>query len=382
MYDHNFIEQVKAANDILDVARDYYDNIIQINNDLYKTHCKHGSDSEPSLTFRTDTQSFYCYGCGAGSKDTTGSSDVIGFVKWMENCSFSEAVEKLAKRKNIPLPAVYVSPITKLAQIKHQALYANKQIYRYCLMRGLTKDMMDRWLIGAEGDKLVIPIFDKTGNVVGFAYRMFNSEPKYINSSTSNTFQKGKLLYGYHLARQIAKSEGYCVLVEGYMDAIFLHSVGVPAVASMGTSCTEDQMNLLRELTDTVIICFDGDSAGRKAALKLAERLDACHIHAMLLWLDDGIDPDDLAKQYKDNTKDYIMRNAIKLSQYKLNKAIEVYNTNISKAVDKLLHTAKIILASLHDPTEQLSCAMQISNIIGKEYTSQLLEVIKNENKE
>ena len=284
--------------------------------------CPFHKEKTPSFTVSDDKGFFHCFGCGA-------HGDVIGFVMRADNLPFPEAVEQLAKAAGIEMPAR--RPEDRQAAKKRDSLY--EVLERACAWfeaalvgpqaaaareylegRGLSPEIRARFRLGFAPDdrhalkraltgagvaeqalieaglviapedggapydrfrgRIIFPITDHGDRVVGFGGRaMSDRGAKYLNSPETPLFHKGLLLYGLALARKAGREAGELVVAEGYMDVIALHRAGVPqAVAPLGTALTEDQIRLLWRLAPEPIVCFDGDAAGRRAALRAAER--------------------------------------------------------------------------------------------------------------
>ncbi len=284
--------------------------------------CPFHKEKTPSFTVSDDKGFFHCFGCGA-------HGDVIGFVMRADNLPFPEAVERLAKAAGLEMPAR--RPEDRQAARKRDSLY--EVLERACAWfeaalagpdaaaardyldgRGLSPEIRARFRLGFAPDdrhglkraltgagiaeqalieaglviapedggasydrfrgRIIFPITDQGDRVVGFGGRaMGDRRPKYLNSPETPLFHKGLLLYGLALARKAARESGEIVVAEGYMDVIALHRAGVPqAVAPLGTALTEDQIRLLWRIAPEPIVCFDGDAAGHRAALRAAER--------------------------------------------------------------------------------------------------------------
>ncbi len=284
--------------------------------------CPFHKEKTPSFTVSDEKGFFHCFGCGA-------HGDVIGFVMRTDNLSFPEAVERLARAAGIEMPAR--RPEDRQAAKKRDSLY--EVLERACAWfeaalagpegaaardyldgRGVSPEIRARFRLGFAPDdrhglkraltgagvaeqalaeaglvivpedggapydrfrgRIIFPITDQGDRVVGFGGRAMGERgPKYLNSPETPLFHKGRLLYGLALARKAARETGELVVAEGYMDVIALHRAGVAhAVAPLGTALTEDQIRLLWRIAPEPVVCFDGDAAGRRAALRAVER--------------------------------------------------------------------------------------------------------------
>jgi len=309
--------------------------------------CPFHSEKTPSFSVTPEKQIFYCYGCGQGG-------DVIKFVCEHEGYSFPEAVKMLAQDAGIPITwdAAEQQADTPFQRDKRSLLTAHElsaKLYHYLLnntefgssakdylrSRGMTDKLIDHFMIGYAPDRwdtlthflekrefdlekmekgglllakqdgsgyvdrfrgrIMFPLWDREGKVIGFAGRLMGEgQPKYLNSPETILFHKSKSLYHLHHARQEIKKTGRLVLLEGYMDVIKAWDAGVRnGVATMGTSLTEEHVELIRRMAQEVIICYDGDKAGQAAALKTVPMLEKARLKVLVAQLPQGSDPDD-----------------------------------------------------------------------------------------
>ncbi len=281
----------------------------------FKALCPFHQEKSPSFTVSQTKQFYYCFGCQA-------SGNAIGFLMAYDRLSFIEAVEYLARQQGVTLPKEYIgesvhnkaSPdyyelLKQVMRFYSATLKANDRAIQYLKNRGLTGEVCKRFGIGyakAEWDALIkhfgatsvptlletgmlieknnsrydrfrdrimFPVRDKSGRILGFGGRIIdNGEPKYLNSPETLLFHKGSELYGLYEAMQAQRHFDYILVVEGYMDVIALAQYGISAVvATMGTALTQKQMNRLFRTSQEVILCFDGDTAGRQAAWRALE---------------------------------------------------------------------------------------------------------------
>jgi DNA primase len=311
----------------------------------YKGLCPFHPDKNPSFIVNEERNIFHCFGCGTGG-------DVYTFFMKMHNCSFPHAVRELAQRAGIRLTATSAENRDKKADEEREEAFrvnqfASELFHRFLLKgeaasvareifskRGLTKGALqdyrlgfapDRWdfLVAAltehrlplrtaealglivpkksgQGyydrfrNRLMFPIFDSSGRVLAFGGRVVGEEePKYLNSPESFLYNKRASLYGLSHAHQAIRSKGYALLVEGYFDVLTLHRFGFRhAVAALGTSVTPQQIDLLGRFTKKVVVVFDGDPAGRKAAVRSVETFFDKGLELLCIFLPGGHDPD------------------------------------------------------------------------------------------
>ena len=344
-YPNEKVEEVLHANNIVDVVGSYVH--LQKKGANYFGLCPFHNEKSPSFSVSEPKQMFYCFGCGAGGNAAT-------FLMKYENYTFKEALQNLADRAGIQLPEVNYSEEAKLKEEKKQLLRAvNKEtaVYYYRLLRsgagrkGLQyfaarkldpatlRDFGLGYADGAGNDlvghlkskgfsdevileagvaafdekrglhdkfwnRVIFPIMDEKGRVIGFGGRvMGDAKPKYLNSPETEIFDKSKNLYGLNIARR-SKSP-YKILCEGYMDVISMHQAGFhEAVASLGTSFTEGQAALLKRYTKQVLLAYDSDGAGVRAALRSIRILRDAGIEGKVIDLTPKKDPDEFIKAF------------------------------------------------------------------------------------
>lgn len=342
-YTDEFIEQVRTGNDIVDVISGYVH--LQKKGASYFGLCPFHNEKSPSFSVAPNKQIFYCFGCGAGG-------NVITFLMKYENYTFQEAVKVLAERAGIPVPEMaYSEEMKKSQQRRAQLLAVNKEAatYYYRMLRSpkgknglayfqqrelsdatmnhfglgfadgsssdLTRHLRQKGfsdeIIAASGvavfdekrglhdkfwNRVMFPIQDINHRVIGFGGRvMGDGKPKYLNSPETEIFDKSRNLYGLHLAKQTRK--GYFIICEGYMDVIAMHQAGfTEAVASLGTAFTQGQAALMKRYVQTVILSYDSDNAGVKAALRGIQILKEAGLNGKVLNLKPYKDPDEFMK--------------------------------------------------------------------------------------
>ncbi|MCC8141822.1 MAG: DNA primase [Lachnospiraceae bacterium] len=339
-YSDELIEEVRAANDIVDVISGYVH--LQKKGSTYFGLCPFHNEKTPSFSVSRDKQMYYCFGCHAGG-------NVLTFVMEYENFSFPEAMQSLADRAHIELPKQEMSTAQKreadrrekLLEINKEAAnyfyrllkspqgkqaldyfknrnltdetithfglgYANKysdDLYKYLKQKGYSDDLLkDSGLVSFDEkrggydkfwNRAMFPIMDANSRVIGFGGRvMGDGEPKYLNSPETKIFDKSRNLYGLNFARK-SRRKGF-LLCEGYMDVIALHQAGFDnAVASLGTSFTSGHANLLRRYAQEVYLTFDSDDAGIRAALRAIPILKEAGISARVVDMQPHKDPDE-----------------------------------------------------------------------------------------
>ena len=342
-YSEEIIDEVREKNDIVDVISPYVRLTKRGAN--YVGLCPFHNEKTPSFSVNTGRQSFHCFGCGVGGNS-------ISFVMKYENLTFTEAIKQMADRVGINLPEEHDNPEsgrradlrTRLFEIYKEAakfyyfqlrgdygeypmsylkgrgltdktindfglgyaLKSSNALYNYLKSKGYSDELMIKaeLVVFKEGrgifdmfwNRVIFPIMDINSKVIAFGGRvMGEGEPKYLNSKETDIFNKRRNLYGLNFAKHSRKS--YMLLCEGYMDVIALHQAGFTnSVASLGTALTEGQARLIARYVKEVMITYDSDGAGVKAALRAIPILKSAGIRTKILKLAPFKDPDELIK--------------------------------------------------------------------------------------
>ena len=373
-FSRQFIDEVKAANDIVEVASEYFN--LEPSGLLFKSHCKHqGGDKTPSLTFFPDTQSFYCFGCHAGERNgKTGGSDVISFIEWIEEISWQDAIIFLAKRKGIPLPEIELSKEDKMKKdlydkvLEENRMYwgqlqSNQKTREWFYKRGIEDEDIAKWRLGCHNRDPVYAIIDEFNRTVAFSRRIGTQKNKYVNDSTSPIFKKGNILYGLNFIKKQIRQLDYVILVEGYNDAIMMQKYGVPACAIMGTSLTTSQVNLIKKYTNNVILFLDGDQAGIESTIEHIRNLkkEGFNVEVVNIL---GFDPDDVAIKYKEESLNFIISTKRMAFQFLINNILNKYFDNIIRLKKETLCQLEEILNYIDDEDEKTTYRTQLTKII------------------
>lgn len=397
MIPHEYVEEVVRRNDITDVVASY----VQLRH-RGRTHtglCPFHSEKTPSFVVYPETQSFYCFGCGAGG-------DVITFIKKINNLDYVEAVKYLAGRAGMPMP----EEDDKVGRLRSRVLSVNKETARffyeqlnapteeaaaaraYWRGRGLSDSTIRRFGLGyapndfralrmhlrAKGfteeemlaagvekrsekgnvydafrGRVMTPIFDLRGNVIAFGGRVLGSEkPKYINSPETLVYKKSKAMFALSIAKK-STSRRY-ILCEGYMDVISLHQAGFDtAVAACGTALTAEQVRLLAEYADEVVLCYDSDEAGQKATARSLGLFSESPVKVSVLNIPNAKDPDEFIKKFGRDAFDRLLNGTSNAIEYKIQKVRSKYD--ITRAADRVEYIKEVIriLADGVSPTER-----------------------------
>ncbi len=399
LYSDELIEEIRNANDIIDIISQYV--TLKRSGRNYFGLCPFHKEKSPSLSVSPDKQIFHCFGCGVGG-------NVIHFISKIEGLNFKDAIEFLAERAGIALPAsenardIYkqelkakVYEINEIAaKFYHDNLYKpySKNAQEYVKKRKLDNQTLKAFLIGyaspnynelynylkkngftdeqilasslvnrTENGKFIdrfrnrfmIPIQDIRGKVIAFGGRVLDeSKPKYINSPENIVYSKGRNLFGLNIAKKFDTTK--LLIVEGYMDAISLYQRGITnVVASLGTAMTEAQGRLLRMYAKQIILGYDSDGAGQAAIVRGMDILTAMGCDVRVLQMEGAKDPDEYVIKYGSGRFLKLMDDAISLVEYKVK--ILKRNSNINTTSDKIkfLNDMAKILVSVDNKIEQ-----------------------------
>lgn len=370
-YSDDIIEEVRMKNDIVDVISQYVKLTRKGNS--YFGLCPFHNEKTPSFSVTPSKQMYYCFGCGAGG-------NVFTFVMEYENFTFGEALKYLADRAGVELPKIEYSKEAKAkAEKKAQLLEINKQAaqyfyyqlrrengrnaHKYLTGRGLSEETIRKFGLGYSDkysddlykflksknysdellresglfniderhgmydkfwNRVIFPIMDVNNRVIGFGGRvMGDGKPKYLNSPETKIFDKSRNLYGLNIARTTRKS--YLILCEGYMDVISMHQAGFTnAVASLGTALTSGHASLLKRYTQEVLLLYDSDEAGVKAALRGIPILREAGVNSRVVSLKPYKDPDE-----------FIRKEGPEAFEERLNRAMDSFMFRIHTAEDE-----------------------------------------------
>ncbi len=428
----DFIQQVKRANDIVDVIGSYLE--LRHNGSAnFVARCPFHGEKTASFNVNRAMQIYKCFGCGE-------SGDVIKFVEKYESLTFMEALERMAKRANLKMPEtllqkqdkdyaarkqkqdVYFAICRDAAVFYYKAYYSEKGAVarEYVESRGFTPDTVKKFGIGYSPDKyslvkflqdkkyetddclkcgvlqrshngdvfdalsyrLIIPIFNMQGKVIAFGGRGLTEEVtnygKYKNTAETPLFLKKNNLFAINVAKEQKQQSALpnIVVVEGYMDVIAMYQAGFKrAVASMGTSLTESQAKWLSRLTSTVYICYDGDAAGQKATVRGLDILDKAGLEVKVMSVPENLDPDEYIKKYGAEAFEKLIENALPLPDYKLallEKTFSINSPDAAKrndALSKYVKGALIMLRQLDDVRQsQYIAAVSLKTGFSQEY--------------
>lgn len=375
--------------------------------------CPFHNEKTPSFVIYKDNQSYYCFGCGAGG-------DAITFIRNIENLDYTEAVRYLCERTGTPFPT---DPIDdELTKRRRRCYEANREAARffnaqlslphaqaareYLHQRGLKRETVVRFGLGYAPDswdslikhlrtkgytdnelilydlarrtskggcidafrnRLMFPIFDLRGNVIAFGGRVLDdSKPKYLNTSDTVVYKKSQALYALNFAKN--GNNNRLILCEGYMDVISLHQAGfTQAVAGLGTAFTPEQAKLLSRYCEELLVCFDSDEAGVKAAQRARKILSDTDVKLRVVRMTGGKDPDEIIKKFGPERMREILEGAVNETEFALQNAKSKFDTETPDGKVGYLNEAVLILAAIPNAVKrdiyitQLSAELQVA---------------------
>ena len=362
MIPHDIVDRILDTAQIVDVVGDFV--TLKKRGSNYTACCPFHNEKTPSFSVSATKGIYKCFGCGK-------SGTAVGFVMEHEHMTYTEALKYLAKKYNIEVIEKEESAEDIAKRQRHESLLLVSEFggrffqesldtpegqtiaYQYFRSRGLQDETIRKYGLGwapvsrralseaarAAGykeeflietglsikyddgrlvdrffDRVIFPIHSVSGRVIAFGGRTLKTDKsvaKYVNSPETEIYVKSKSLYGIYFAKSEISKKNKCILVEGYLDVLSMHQLGITnVVASSGTSLTEDQIRLIHKFTDNITIIYDGDSAGIHAALRGTDMILKEGMNVKIILLPDGQDPDDFARKHTlEEVEDYISRN-------------------------------------------------------------------------
>ena len=414
MIPDSFIQELLSRLDIVDVVERYVP--LKKGGANFSACCPFHSEKTPSFTVSPAKQFYHCFGCGA-------HGSAIGFVMQYSGLGFVEAVEELAASIGQTVPqetspgyaarqadqAARKAPLTEFmaraARFYREQLKLSPKAIDYLKNRGLSGEIAarfglgyapDDWqglekavtdyndaamvecglvIVNEQGrrydrfrDRIMFPILDQKGNVIGFGGRVLGAgEPKYLNSPETPLFEKGKELYGLTQARKAIHESDTVIVVEGYMDVVGLAQLGVEnVVASLGTATTGNHVHKLLRLASRVIFCFDRDSAGDKAAWRAMEAslehlVDNKRVE--ILQMPGDQDPDEYIREHGREAFVQLAHNATRLSEFMVRELKKRTNPSSPEGRAELIHEAKPLLQRIATPVLRVQITKAIAEL-------------------
>ena len=398
-YSDDIIEEVRMKNDIVDVVSQYVK--LTRRGSTYFGLCPFHNEKTPSFSVTPSKQMYYCFGCGAGG-------NVFNFVMEYENYTFGEALQHLADRAGVQLPKIEYSrearqkaeeraallEINKLAaryfyyQLRRES---GKTAYAYLTGRGLSEETIKKFGLGYSDkfsddlykflksknysdmllrdsglfnvderhgmydkfwNRVIFPIMDVNNRVIGFGGRvMGDGKPKYLNSPETKIFDKSRNLYGLNVARTTRKN--YLILCEGYMDVISMHQAGFTnAVASLGTALTSGHASLLKRYTQEVLLLYDSDDAGVRAALRAIPILREAGVTSRVVNLRPHKDPDEFIKALGGEEFEKRLEQAMDSFMFRVHMAQREFSMKEPQGQNRFFERCAQMLLELSDELE------------------------------
>ena len=404
-----FLQELVEKNDIVDVVSGYVRLTKRSGANQFGL-CPFHSEKTPSFSVSPDRQIYHCFGCGKGG-------GVINFIMEIENLSFPEAVEFLAKRVGMPIPEEENSAESKrrrrmldlnrdAARFFHTCLKApeGRAAQAYMNARQITPPTATRFGLGAAPDtwdslrnamhelgyrdqelfeaglvrkgksggfydtfrgRLMFPVIDVRGNVIGFSGRILgDGEPKYMNSPETLVFNKSRNLFAMNLAKK--SKSGYIILAEGNIDVVMMHQAGFDsAVASLGTSLTAEQARLISRFTNEVIIAYDSDGAGKKASQRAIGLLEKLDVKVKVLSMTGAKDPDEFIKLKGADAFRNLLEKSENHIDYRLQTVTNKYDLTVDEQKVEFLKEASELVARLSGSVERQVYAMRVASLAG-----------------
>jgi DNA primase len=417
----DFIDDLLARTDVVDIV----DSRVKLKKagKNYQACCPFHDEKTPSFTVSQDKQFYHCFGCGA-------HGNAISFLMEYDRLEFVEAVEELAKIHGLEVPREaggkpaptdaqkqqresdyqLMEQVTRFFQHQLKRHSGGAAAVEYLKQRGLSGEIVKQWEIGYAPndwdavlstfgrdqasirqlidlklvtendagkrydffrDRIMFPIRDKRGRVVGFGGRvMGDGGPKYLNSPETRLFHKGYELYGFHQTRQANRQLDNVIIVEGYMDVVALSQFGLSnATAALGTATTPEHLSMLMRNTSTIVCCYDGDRAGREAAWRAVENAlpilkDGAQIR--FLFLPDGEDPDTMVRQEGTEAFKQRLETAMPLSQFFFDHMLKTHQVGTAEGKAALKAQASPMISQIPGENQKALLLEELSRHTGE----------------
>ena len=412
----DFVERVRSSSDILAVISSYVH--LKKKGNRYWGCCPFHNEKTPSFSVVPQQGFFYCFGCHAGG-------NVFKFLSLIENVSYYEAIKLQAQRLNIPIPtyrknarevaeeqerndllkihelagSFFHNCLTKTALgAPGREYFATRQInsniieqfklgyapnlwdklYTSFIKRGIPKELLAKSGLVTIKDsgkaydrfrnRVIIPIADEHGHITGFGGRVITNadSPKYLNSPETIIFNKRYLLFGLDQAQKAIKEQNFAIVVEGYMDAISLHSYGITnAVASLGTAFTVQQCRKILRFSPNIYFCYDSDNAGQNATMRALAIASSSGANVRVISIPDGKDPDEFVKKHGAKAFYTLIDKALPLMEFQLQYVLKNTNGNTLEGKLSAINQLMPLLANISNAVERNEYIIRISNVLG-----------------
>jgi DNA primase len=411
-----FKDHLKSSVDIVSVVGEYV-RLQKAGSQAYKGLCPFHNEKTPSFNVHVTKQFFKCFSCGAGG-------DVFEFVMKIEGISFYEALKSLAEKNGIPMPkrSIVADEDSKLREAVFHMHELAQESFRaslkepvgeaaraYLVRRGVASETVEQFGLGYSDrsgrtflrlfeqhrftaaqieesglvrkrddgtfydyfrNRLMFPIHNESGKIVGFGGRALSADdnPKYLNSPETPIYKKSRLLYNLHRAKEAIRKEDQAILVEGYMDAIGVTAAGFRGVvASCGTSLTTDQVKALKRFSPRIVVNFDPDAAGARAAETSIALLLEEDMQVRIMELDGGLDPDEYCKERGAEAYQERLHVAKGYFYWLADRARKKYDMHTSEGVVAMLKFLMPAVQRVSDKLERMAIANDLAGYIGVE---------------
>ena len=394
------IKELQDKLDIVDVIGSYVPLTKKGKN--YVGLCPFHDDHSPSMSVSPDKKMYKCFVCGEGG-------NVFNFVMNHEHISFQEAANLLAKSIGMDLGLEVKHENNQNDKYYEIMDIANKYFQNnllsregakareYLENRKLNKETITEFEIGLSLNKhddltnlllkkgnsleelnlidlsntnhdtfinrVIFPLHDKNGRVVGFSGRIYDGSNlnKYQNTKETPIFTKGENLFNYHRAKNEIRKKNFVIVMEGFMAVIRAHTIGVTnAIATMGTALTKEQANLIKKLNNTIYLCYDGDNAGQTQTLKSGEEFSKMGCTVFVVPLTDKLDPDDYIIKYGGDSFKNLIENALPFSEFKIKSFKKSFNLD---NVDDKTNYINQVLAEIAREKDEIKCEIMLKNL-------------------
>jgi DNA primase len=407
------VDQIRQTASIVEIASQY--TTLKRRGNKHVGLCPFHSEKDPSFTVDNEKQLFHCFGCGAGG-------DIFTLVMERENLSFPEALKYLAEKYNIPLPKkrefspqlqkleekLFKINESTLAFFKKNLLATKEgeKALDYLQKRGISEETIQKLKIGYALNswdflvsffkekkvppklleqaglvlynqkkdsyydrfrgRIIFPIFSLTGKTVAFGGRtIFNAEPKYLNSPDTPVYSKGKILYGLNFSKESVRETGEVIIVEGYTDFTSVYQAGITNVAaSLGTSLTSQQVSLPLRFAPRMIVSYDGDAAGKKAACRAISLCFEKGVQVKVLTLPPGTDPDNLIKKSGSAEFKNLIQKSTPGLKFLIDSLLEEWRKDIPEEKTRIVRKAVEEIVKMPDPIVRSEYLKQASEYL------------------
>ncbi|MEX0833032.1 MAG: DNA primase [Actinomycetota bacterium] len=422
------IESVRERTDLVKIVSEYL-TLKKAGHDSFVGLCPFHTEKTPSFSVSPSKGVYYCFGCGAGG-------DAVRFLEAVENLTFPEAVERLAKDAGVTLRYEGESPADKREASRRQTLYraneeaaklyhetlkndgSSEEARNYLTERGMDKETAERFEIGfapgasdfllrnlrtklspeimleaglvvkdADGtmrdrfrERIVFPVRDLSGRAVGIGARILPSSDsklaKYLNSPETPVYRKGEMLYNLNGAKGAITRSGEAFVVEGYTDVIALAKGGIEeAVATCGTALSEGHFRLLSRFAQRAVLAFDSDEAGARAAERAFSFHEHFAVQPVVLILPEGADPADFVNARGAEAFRELARGALPLAEYMIKRSVGRFDLSSVEGQTRAVDAAMPVVAGLQDPVRRQEYAHMLAELAGVGDSSVLMKL-------